>query len=733
MNENRLRISIIVLLMAVAVASFGCGGGSGANLATGGDLITAVVPDSGSTRGDGGNAPGSPTGSTRGDGGNAPGSPTGSTRGDGGNAPAGSTQNTQTTQLPVPESFQLVDFQEQEEDSPLPWEHGLGAGKIILRPGQSEEYGNLVATCPSGNVACIILARTDGSLIYARGGGTPSFTLIPPEGFPAIPLPLATETAQAPVVELDFGTTLHVGSNVAPRVDKLTTGVDRSGVSVSYGEVQDGIGADKVLAFMNQHVSLEEKIAHSGAGDAPGLETFPEPPTIRLVEGTSDLYARFAARAVQLINNALPYEKRITLSTERFPTDTRVSDVSEGEILLKFGSFASFALGSTRLISNNLVDPQTNEEKVQKAFKAIVNINEHEMRRALVYDPPPEPVENTVENAEIILEEYWPFKFLDSRVKNTDKLIKWYNDGIFLSVVVHELMHALGFYHTDESRNSKSIMHPIINKGQVNEYSPYLPNVAVVYLFLKITGPTDEEATDESERNVRLAADGITPKSNPDISKKGYVITGKTRGVPGHILFPLDRAALLAAYGSGRLDPGAQPEELTAENLGAWSDTSFHLRGDVDFPGGGASFGVASANGLTQPWAEGPTPWTNLADNNDLSGSATWNGALLGVTSSSETVAGAASLSVNLASLDGRIDFTGMEKWGVKEAPGAVGSGMTWGDGDLGYAIEVSGNTFIQTGGDDGQVTGAFFGAAHEAMGGVLERADLAAGFGGKR
>ena len=74
-----------------------------------------------------------------------------------------------------------------------------------------------------------------------------------------------------------------------------------------------------------------------------------------------------------------------------------------------------------------------------------------------------------------------------------------------------------------------------------------------------------------------------------------------------------------------------------------------------------------------------------------------------------------------------------MEKWGVNAAPGAAGSGATWGDGDLGYTIEVRGNTIIQTGGDEGHVTGAFFGPAHEAMGGVLNRADLAAGFGGKR
>ena len=61
------------------------------------------------------------------------------------------------------------------------------------------------------------------------------------------------------------------------------------------------------------------------------------------------------------------------------------------------------------------------------------------------------------------------------------------------------------------------------------------------------------------------------------------------------------------------------------------------------------------------------------------------------------------------------------------------GSGTTWGDGNLNYGIEVVGNTFVQTGGDDGTVTGAFFDLQHEAMGGVLDRQDLAAGFGGTR
>ena len=42
---------------------------------------------------------------------------------------------------------QLVDF--QEEDFPLPWEHGLGAGGIVVLPGESEmtwQHGNYVSS-----------------------------------------------------------------------------------------------------------------------------------------------------------------------------------------------------------------------------------------------------------------------------------------------------------------------------------------------------------------------------------------------------------------------------------------------------------------------------------------------------------------------------------------------------------------------------------------------------------
>ena len=211
---------------------------------------------------------------------------------------------------------------------------------------------------------------------------------------------------------------------------------------------------------------------------------------------------------------------------------------------------------------------------------------------------------------------------------------------------------------------------------------------------------------------------------------EGSIVQDSSRPRTWH-LPTIDRDALLAAY--TRFEAGTQPEDLSVESLGPWDDTSFHVRGDLGIPGGEFSFGVGSRNGLVHPWAFGPEPLAALENNTALAGTVVWNGGLLGITPSEEAVAGGARLSVGLATLDGRLDFTGLEHWETGTAPGAAGTGTTWDDGDLGYSISVQGNAFVRTGGDDGDLTGAFLGRAHEGMGGTLERSDLTAAFGGTR
>ena len=187
------------------------------------------------------------------------------------------------------------------------------------------------------------------------------------------------------------------------------------------------------------------------------------------------------------------------------------------------------------------------------------------------------------------------------------------------------------------------------------------------------------------------------------------------------ILTALDREGMQALY--GRLDPGDDPTDF-----GPWASTSVHLVGD----GRHADFGVALRNGYAEPWVSGAVPRTTLAGNQALSDRVTWEGALLGF-SAENPVAGDASIAVNLGALTGAADFTGLESWAAGSAPGAAGTGTMWGDGDLGYSIEVAGNTFWETGGDEGVLTGIFTGAAHEGAAGTLERSDLTAAFGASR
>lgn len=188
-----------------------------------------------------------------------------------------------------------------------------------------------------------------------------------------------------------------------------------------------------------------------------------------------------------------------------------------------------------------------------------------------------------------------------------------------------------------------------------------------------------------------------------------------------NVSWPIDREALHALY--DRLQPG----DSLPLNFGPWASDSLHIHGNGPFAG----FGVALRNGYAEPWAYGDLPDGDLADNSALSGFVTWTGTLLGLTPDAAAVRGDAKVGIDLELMAGRADFTRLDTWSA--APGAVGTGTTWGNGALGYTIVVRGNTFRETGGDAGRLTGGFTGLSHEGVAGTLERTDLTAAFGGAR
>ena len=189
----------------------------------------------------------------------------------------------------------------------------------------------------------------------------------------------------------------------------------------------------------------------------------------------------------------------------------------------------------------------------------------------------------------------------------------------------------------------------------------------------------------------------------------------------------IDATGLQTLY--GRLAPKTDPEDISADTLGPWDRDASVLMGRV----GAVSFGVTHHNGVAQPWTAGIRPLTDLAENAVLHGTVTWDGGLVGFTSDQEPMAGETTISINIGTLTGRAEFTDLQSWPANATPGQLGTGITWGDGTLGYDLTVSGNFLRSTGGDAGAVSGTFYGAAHEGVAGTLERADLTAAFGANR
>ena len=60
----------------------------------------------------------------------------------------------------------------------LPLGHGLVAGEITVLPGGSDEYGNVVVSCPSGGSPCTVSVAADGTATYDRTGGVPYLTAV---------------------------------------------------------------------------------------------------------------------------------------------------------------------------------------------------------------------------------------------------------------------------------------------------------------------------------------------------------------------------------------------------------------------------------------------------------------------------------------------------------------------------------------------------------------------------
>ena len=202
---------------------------------------------------------------------------------------------------------------------------------------------------------------------------------------------------------------------------------------------------------------------------------------------------------------------------------------------------------------------------------------------------------------------------------------------------------------------------------------------------------------------------------------------GETIPNIGYIISKIDREVLQIMYMSQKT--------ATYNDWGEWSDLSHHLMGEtVD---GALRWGVALFNGLPQPWAAGRAPRSALSANTALSGTATWNGSLVGYSGPSPLL-GNAELAVNIANLGtatAEHDLRFRDIFYVNRF-GSTSADRWFHTRNIDYKVTIHHNAFYNvtgTGYEQGIVTGEFFGRSHEHMGGTVKRTDLVGAFGGSR
>ena len=190
----------------------------------------------------------------------------------------------------------------------LPTGHGLAVGEFTLQPGASDEYGNVVVSCPAGGGACVVTVSADGTATYDRTGGVPSVIAASASRLPfpfrgsneidfrtsinGQPLQTPADALNMPIFSVstshehyDYERPARVFVGVeqflgpdAPFIKGATEDIlpivgTRGDFDIRYGRVQDGPGANEVGAYLHDALALSGNVA-------AGQDRFIEPPIV---------------------------------------------------------------------------------------------------------------------------------------------------------------------------------------------------------------------------------------------------------------------------------------------------------------------------------------------------------------------------------------------------------------------------------------------------------------------
>ena len=167
---------------------------------------------------------------------------------------------------------------------------------------------------------CAILMAFLLSGCGGGGGGGSSF--------PRQPALMPAQAFNAPVIYRRDG--VQIGGDARPSLSRLSPAGTHGEVAISSGRIRDGISAERVVEYLRElyyfPVSLMRRYQ----------------PIVRIHTSSDPLYTEYAIRAVQFINQQLPYDMRIQFASEPFDWPQRISEniyrdnLPEGSILVHF-------------------------------------------------------------------------------------------------------------------------------------------------------------------------------------------------------------------------------------------------------------------------------------------------------------------------------------------------------------------------------------------------------------
>ena len=571
---------------------------------------------------------------------------------------------------------------------PLSTSHGLATGEITIAPGQSEEHGNVVVSCPAGGSACVIVVAADGTASYAKTGGVPSFMLAD------LTHELAGRTYQRdnPSAEdlLD-----HWNDPDLLR--------DAMGLSAVDGaDIADRKSALKVL--------LE-----GAGGDPAGVGTLfrnVQGEDIQIIgERNGITYGRWTGGPAGNLN--IEFDWRLALDIEQ---NVRIMIERAGKSW------------SWRLADEYPVRTIDAGSRIVLYRRPAIYLDHEQTTDGLIifmehYDEEGGRASGTPlgwDLSAIERDDFQPYLgaiLLDDRRFGE---VPARSNALQISVLAHEIGHVLGI--------SQRLRRFDFYNALVNEQDFTFNGANAV----EANGgePVPYQWLNEDRRPVDpFSPDGTIDWSHlgPGNSIMSYRRSVAARFVPDELDF-----AFLADIGYEVLDAEAAggPEIY---GFGAWGDYSGWGAGvarTIDYEPDG-SYVVVDDELRGSADAFGLAPPASLSDvHAAMQGSISWLGSLIGIDLGQTMlppVFGNAELRIELSTLEGTAEFDDL-------MVSVDGKSSAFRAPQLEYAIAVTGNSFSD---EDGHVQGAFFGPAHEEMAGVLDdRTDsvnLLAGFGGKR